>query len=120
MRVFGIDKSLALTLNVEHRINGSIKSDFNGFISSIWAKINPYTKIQKVTTMTTSTAPQRYIPYSSWDGEAFWIQAEAWGRDFPAWQEAEQFGAFKLSAEEDSLACKLHESGEGYYGQELI
>jgi hypothetical protein len=46
-----------------------------------------------------------YIPYSSWDGESFWINSqEAYGRDFPTLNDALVYGAFQVKKDEEAVA----------------
>ncbi len=46
-----------------------------------------------------------YIPYSSWDGAAFWIPSSEYGRDFPTAEDA--VGAIYLSPAEEESAMQL-------------
>jgi hypothetical protein len=49
---------------------------------------------------------QRFIPYSSWDNVSFWINREIFGRDFPTWEEASNYGAFQIK--NDKAASNLY------------
>lgn len=69
--------------------------------------------------MLTSTSEyQRYIPYSSWDNHQFWIGREVYGRDFPTWQEADDYGAIFLNTEQFAIAkTRYQEVGALTYNQ---
>ena len=56
-----------------------------------------------------SASVRRFIPYSSWDNIRFWIDKEVYGRDFPTFEEASDYGGFQVKddAAENALYKKL-------------